>query len=63
MPETLDGTPSRAEIATRLLCMMVTTRGSKRDKVAAAVEYADLLLSELETKCPQRTERTPSAGR
>lgn len=63
MPETNNGVPSRTEIATRLLCMMVTTRGSKRDKVAAAVEYADLLLSELETKCPRKTEQIPSAER
>lgn len=44
----------RTEIAKTLLAEMMHTRGEKHDKVRIAVEYTDLLLTELETVRPRR---------
>lgn len=35
----------RLQIAVALLCVMIENAGTKADKVRAALEYADLLLS------------------
>lgn len=36
----------RLKLAARILCSMLTTAGSKHDKVSASFEYADLLLTQ-----------------
>ena len=38
----------RAEFALAILCQMLTTGGLKEQKVAAAIEYANLLLDALD---------------
>jgi hypothetical protein len=48
---------TRDEIATAMLVGMVSTGGTKEQKVRAAVEYADLLIAQL-----RATEPSESGG-